>query len=203
VSLAIFDLDNTLLAGDSDHAWGQFLVQQGIVDGKTYQQSNDYFYRQYQQGNLNINDFLAFSLQPLTQHSRQQLDQWHRQFMKEVIMPIRLPKASDLLQRHRDQGDFLMIITATNQFVTGPIAASLEVDALLATVPEIVDDKYTGKVEGTPCFQQGKVQRLHQWLETSDHSLTNSYFYSDSQNDLPLLEIVDHPVAVCCVFPVF
>jgi HAD superfamily hydrolase (TIGR01490 family) len=196
VSLAIFDLDNTLLGGDSDHAWGQFLVNKGIVDGESYQRANNYFYQQYQQGSLDINEFLQFALRPLAQHSKQQLEQWHRQFMAEAIAPMRLAKAEALLQQHRDQGDFLLIITATNQFVTGPIAESLGVDHLLATVPECINGVYTGRVDGIPCFQRGKVQRLNQWLEHSRHTMTGSYFYSDSHNDLPLLELVDHPVAV-------
>ncbi len=176
MSLAIFDLDNTLLGGDSDHAWGQFLVDKGIVDSEAYQQANDYFLQQYQQGGLNIDEFLEFALRPLAQNSKQQLDQWHRQFMKEAIAPIRLAKADALLQQHRDRGDFLLIITATNQFVTGPIAESLGVDHILATVPELIDGAYTGKVVGTPCFQQGKVERINQWLQSSSHSLTGSYF---------------------------
>ena len=196
MKLAIFDLDNTLLAGDSDHAWGQFLVDKGIVDGDTYQQANDYFLQQYQQGGLNIEEFLAFALQPLARHSKQQLDDWHQQFMQQSIAPIRLPKADALLQQHRDKGDLLLIITATNQFVTEPIANSLGVDQLLATVPEFIDGAYTGKVTGTPCFQAGKVERLQHWLQSTGHSLAGSTFYSDSHNDLPLLEIVDFPVAV-------
>ncbi|WP_101758747.1 HAD family phosphatase [Oceanicoccus sp. KOV_DT_Chl] len=196
MALAIFDLDNTLLGGDSDHAWGQFLVDHGIVDAKAYQQANDYFYQQYQQGGLDIQEFLAFSLKPLASHSKQQLDQWHQQFMLETIAPMRLPKADALLQQHRDRGDFLLIITATNLFVTAPIAASLGVDHILATIPEFIDGTYTGKVEGTPCFQQGKVERLQTWLANSGHTLAGSYFYSDSHNDLPLLEMVEHPYAV-------
>lgn len=196
MALAIFDLDNTLLGGDSDHAWGQFLVDKGIVDSASYQQANDYFYQQYQQGGLNIQEFLAFALKPLAEHPKAQLDQWHRQFMQEAIEPLRLLKAETLLATHRQQGDYLLIITATNRFVTGPIAELLGVDHLLATDPECVDGRYTGKVEGIPCFQDGKVTRLKAWLTESKHSLTDSYFYSDSHNDLPLLELVDHPVAV-------
>jgi HAD superfamily hydrolase (TIGR01490 family) len=196
VRLAIFDLDNTLLGGDSDHAWGQFLVDHGLVDAESYQQSNDYFFQQYQQGSLNIDEFLAFALKPLTEHSKPQLDLLHQQFMRETIEPMRLPKADQLLQKHRDNGDFLLIITATNQFVTGPIASSLGVDHILATVPEIINGAYTGKAEGTPCFQYGKVTRLQQWLDDTGHSLEDSYFYSDSNNDLPLLELVSHPIAV-------
>lgn len=196
MNLAIFDLDNTLLAGDSDHAWGQFLVNNGLVDGNAYQQANDYFYQQYQQGGLNIDEFLSFALQPLTRHSKQQLDQWHQQFMRESIAPMRLPKAEALLQHHRNKGDYLLIITATNQFVTGPIAASLGVDHILATIPEFIDGVYTGKVTGTPCFKEGKVERLSRWLDETGFGLEGSYFYSDSHNDLPLLELVDNPVAV-------
>jgi HAD superfamily hydrolase (TIGR01490 family) len=196
LSLAIFDLDNTLLGGDSDHAWGQFLVNKGIVDANEYQQANDRFLQQYQQGGLNIDEFLAFALKPLAAHSKQQLDQWHQQFMIEAITPMRLTKATTLLNDHRERGDFLLIITATNQFVTEPIATSLGVDTILATIPEYINGAYTGRVEGTPCFQAGKVERLNQWMLESRHDLHDSYFYSDSHNDLPLLSIVDHPVAV-------
>lgn len=196
MTLAIFDLDNTLLGGDSDHAWGQFLVDQGIVDSKTYQETNDYFFEQYQNGGMDIYEFLAFALKPLAEHSKQQLDAWHQQFMLQCINTMHLPKADKLLKKHRDQGDFLLIITATNLFVTGPIAKKLGVDDILATNPEFIDGAYTGKVAGTPCFQEGKVERLQDWLAATGHSLEGSYFYSDSYNDLPLLEIVDYPVAV-------
>jgi HAD superfamily hydrolase (TIGR01490 family) len=196
VSLAIFDLDNTLLNGDSDHAWGEFLCEQGIVDAAQYSKSNDYFFQQYQQGTLDIQEFLEFALRPLTMFSAQKLSELHAQFMQQKIEPIILPKALALLQRHRDQGDFLLIITATNSFVTSPIAARLGVDAILATDPEVINGSYTGKVAGTPCFQGGKVTRLNHWLEDNKHSLQGSFFYSDSRNDLPLLELVDHPVAV-------
>lgn len=196
MSLAIFDLDNTLLGGDSDHAWGEFLVNQGIVDRDFYKSENDRFYQQYQNGGLVIEDYLAFALQPLSQHSKQQLDDWHRQFMSEMIEPMRLPQADALLAKHRQQGDLLLIITATNRFVTEPIARALGVDDILATDPEFIDGRYTGKIAGTPCFQQGKVERLQQWLAQHQQSLDGSYFYSDSHNDLPLLEVVSFPVAV-------
>lgn len=196
MSLAIFDLDNTLLGGDSDHAWGEFLLKHGIVDGDFHRKKNDYFFEQYQQGTLDIDEFLDFALQPLAQHSKRQLDQWHQQFMQEFIRPIRLPKADALLKTHRDNGDYLLIITATNQFITEPIASCLGVDHILATVPEFIDGAYTGKALGTPCFQHGKVTRLKEWLKQTTHSLDDSYFYSDSHNDLPLMELVTHPVAV-------
>lgn len=196
MSLAIFDLDNTLLGGDSDHAWGEFLVEQGIVDAEVYKQANDYYYQAYLNGSLDINEFLQFSLKPLSQHSVDQLSKWHKQFMKEKIEPIMLQKAADLLHKHRTSGDYLLIITATNTFVTSPIATKLGVDHILATNPELLDGRYTGQVAGIPCFQGGKVKRLHAWLADTGHNLKGSYFYSDSHNDLPLLEEVDHPIAV-------
>ncbi|WP_293266636.1 HAD family hydrolase [Neptunomonas sp.] len=196
MSLAIFDLDNTLLNGDSDHAWGEFLCERGIVDSAKYSQSNDYFFQQYQKGTLDILEFLEFALQPLAILSTEKLFELHTQFMREKIEPMILEKSLALLQKHRDQGDFLLIITATNSFVTAPIAKRLGVDAILATDPEMLDGRYTGKVAGIPCFQDGKVTRLHQWLKATNHLLKGSFFYSDSRNDLPLLELVDNPVAV-------
>lgn len=196
MSLAIFDLDNTLLDGDSDHAWGEFLVEKSIVDAISYGKANDYFYQQYQHGQLNILEYLDFALKPLTQHSTTQLDRWHQQFMSEKIATMRLSKADALLTKHRDAGDTLLIITATNLFVTGPIAAALGVDEILATEPEFDGTKYTGKVSGTPCFQEGKVTRLKLWLTEKQRNLKDSFFYSDSHNDLPLLELVENPVAV-------
>lgn len=196
MTLAIFDLDNTLLNGDSDHAWGEFLVQKGIVDAEIYQQANDLFYQQYQNGQLDIIEYLEFALKPLSQHSLEQLAEWHHEFMAETIAPMRLEKADRLLAEHRQKGHFLLIITATNSFVTHPIAKALGVDAILATDPEIIDGRYTGKIEGTPCFQEGKVTRLKSWLALHSQNLNGSYFYSDSHNDLPLLKMVDNPFAV-------
>ncbi|MCO4757166.1 MAG: HAD family hydrolase [Oceanospirillaceae bacterium] len=196
MSLAIFDLDNTLIGGDSDHAWGEFLCKKGIVDTDAYRRANDYFYDQYKSGGLDIHEYLEFALRPLAEHDMAQLTAWHAEFMREMIAPIMLPKAAELLQTHRDRGDFLLIITATNAFVTQPIAEHLGVDAILATDPELQNGSYTGKVAGTPCFQHGKVERLHTWLTDTGHTLEESYFYSDSHNDLPLLELVTYPVAV-------
>ena len=196
MTLAIFDLDNTLLNGDSDHAWGEFLVENHIVDSNTYREANDHFYQQYQQGALNIYEYLDFALAPLATHSRAQLDDWHQQFMASKVAAMRLHKTDELLAEHRRKGHYLLIITATNLFVTEPIARALGVDAILATEPEIVDGKYTGRVQGTPCFQEGKVTRLQAWLADNDHDLAGSFFYSDSHNDLPLLKLVDNPVAV-------
>ncbi len=196
MALAIFDLDNTLLGGDSDHAWGEFLCEKGIVDTDEYRRANDHFYQCYKEGSLDIQEFLAFALRPLALLEREQLNALHQQFMQEKVQLMMLPKAAKLLQTHRNQGDFLLIITATNRFVTGPIAAALGVDELIATEPEETAAGYTGKVSGIPCFQDGKVIRLQEWLNKNQHSLDGSSFYSDSINDLPLLEQVSHPVAV-------
>ncbi len=196
MALAIFDLDNTLLGGDSDYLWGRFLVEQGIVDGDKYERENQRFYDEYKSGTLDIFEFLRFSLRPLTDHDMETLATWRRQFLCEKIEPIMLPRAHELLKRHREQGDYLLIITATNRFVTEPIGEAFGVDDMLATDPEIRDGRYTGEVAGTPCFQQGKVTRLNQWLEQTGRNLEGSWFYSDSHNDLPLLELVANPVAV-------
>ena len=196
MTLAIFDLDNTLLNGDSDHAWGEFLVSKGIVDAVTYKSANDGFYEDYKRGELDIFAYLEFALEPLTRFSMAELQTLHREFMDEVVTPMMLPKAKELISQHRRRGDYLMIITATNAFVTAPIADELGVDEILATNPEIVNNRYTGKVSGTPCYQHGKVARLDSWLEERKETLEDSYFYSDSINDLPLLERVTHPVAV-------
>lgn len=196
MSIAIFDLDNTLLGGDSDALWGTFISEQGIVDAEFYAKENQRFYDEYQAGRLDIYEFLNFSLKPLSEHSLTTLNKLHQQFMQEKIAPIMLPAAKALLKTHRDQGHLLMIITATNRFVTAPIAELLDVDVLIATDPEIIDNRYSGKVAGIPCFQNGKVERLNQWLEENNRTLGESWFYSDSQNDLPLLDMVNHPVAV-------
>ena len=196
MALALFDLDNTLLTDDSDFLWGCFLVEKGLVDKSAYDEANRRFYEEYKQGKLNINEFLAFSLKPLAQLPMQQLDELHNEFMQKHIRPAMTEKGNRRIQYHHDQGDITVIITATNSFVTGPIAAAFQVDDLIATEPEMINGKYTGKVAGIPCFQQGKVTRLKQWLENTSHDLKDSTFYSDSHNDLPLLECVTTPVAV-------
>jgi len=198
VRLAIFDLDNTLIRGDSDHAWGDYLIEIGAVDPVAYKKANDEYLHAYENGTLDIHHYLEFSLQPLAKVSRQQLDTWHHDFMRSVIEPMILPKAEALLEQHRQAGDYLLIITATNRFVTGPIAERLRVDDLIAIeMEEDQDGQYTGRVEGIPSFREGKVVRLDAWLkEHPEITLEDACFYSDSQNDLPLLEKVDHPVAV-------
>lgn len=196
MSLAIFDLDNTLLAGDSDYSWGEFLVHKKLVDSEEYRIANDGFYQDYKAGTLDIHAYLRFSLAPLTRYSMAELAELHNEFMQTYIEPMMLPKAHALLQEHRTRGDYLLIITATNGFVTYPIAKRLGVDDILATEPEIINDCYTGNSVGTPCFQDGKVVRLQEWLKTHQYDLNGAYFYSDSINDLPLLEQVTYPIAV-------
>ncbi|MCK5697743.1 MAG: HAD family hydrolase [Gammaproteobacteria bacterium] len=196
MNLAIFDLDNTLIGGDSDYLWGQFLVEKKWVDAELYEHENQRFYDEYKAGTLDIDEFLEFSLAPLKQVSIKELTQLHHEFMQKKINTIWLPKAEALLAKHRANDDFLLIITATNHFVTAPIAKKLGVDAIIATMPEQKNNLYTGKVSGTPCFQEGKVERLSQWLKDKSFSLDESYFYSDSINDLPLLLKVTYPIAV-------
>lgn len=197
MALAIFDLDNTLLNGDSDHAWGEFLAEQQVVDPVEFKAANEQFYQDYLDGVLNIDNFLSFSLKPLAENSLEHLKELHALFMQEKIQPIRSPGAEALLQKHRDQGDFLLIISATNRFIIDPIAEMLGVDDVLGTIPEFDGKAYTGKVVHPPCFREGKITHLEQWLKDHpEHSLTGSYFYSDSHNDLPLLEKVDFPNVV-------
>jgi HAD superfamily hydrolase (TIGR01490 family) len=196
VSLAIFDLDNTLIAIDSDHAWGEFLLEQGAVDAEAYREANDRFMADYEAGTLDIHAFLAVALKPLADNSPEQLAAWHQQFMASKVEPNILPKGEELLARHRSRGDTLLIVTATNRFITGPIAERLGVDHLIAVEPEVRDGRYTGGVSGTPSYREGKVKRLEEWLADKDLTLDDAWFYSDSHNDLALLELVEHPVAV-------
>jgi HAD superfamily hydrolase (TIGR01490 family) len=196
MALALFDLDNTLLAADSDYLWGQFLVEKGLVDAETYDQANKRFYAEYKQGTLDIHEFLAFSLQPLTRYSIDELAELHDQFMQKHIISAMTRKGSEHIRMHKDRGDVTVIITATNRFVTGPIADAFGVDDLIATEPEIIDGRYTGKVAGEPCFQHGKIIKLDAWLQDTDHDLAGSTFYSDSHNDIPLLEKVSTAIAV-------
>lgn len=197
MKLALFDLDNTLLAGDSDFEWAQYLIEQGVVDREVYEARNQAFYDQYKAGTLDIFEFLDFQLKPLSRHSRAQLDAWHQDFLARKILPIVAPGTAELLKRHRDH--IQVIVTATNSFVTAPIAAHLGVPHLIATEPEVVGGEFTGKPFGTPSFKEGKVARLEQWLAERGHGwadVEESWFYSDSLNDLPLLARVHHPVAV-------
>jgi len=194
--LALFDLDNTLLAGDSDYAWAQHLIDAGAVDADEYNARNDWFFERYKDGTLDIHEFLEFQLAPLARHPRADLDAWHRDFMTRRIQPIISQAARDLVARHA--GDLSAIVTATNRFITAPIARELGVDHLLATDIEEIDGRFTGKPRGTPTFREGKIRRVDEWLAERGSKLADyeSWFYSDSHNDLPLLERVTHPVAV-------
>jgi HAD superfamily hydrolase (TIGR01490 family) len=198
-NLALFDLDHTLLPIDSDHEWGEFLVRQGAVDPLAFKRANDNFYAQYQAGTLDPVEYLEFALGTLARFPRAQLDAMREQFMREVIAPAILPSARALLQQHHDAGDLVAIITATNRFVTEPIAAALGVEHLIAAQPEqLADGSLTGKLVGIPTSGAGKVTHTHAWLEEIGKPLTSferSYFYSDSHNDIPLMSVVTHPVA--------
>ena len=194
--LALFDLDNTLLQGDSDYAWGEFLVKKGIVDAACHQRENDRFYQQYLDGELDIHEFLEFQLRPLAENPLSRLEQWRNQYLQEYIRPMISPQARALVEKHRARGDIAVIITATNSFVTRPIADLFGVEHLIATEPEMIAGEYTGGVSGLPSYREGKVIRLREWLSEHDQTLADSWFYSDSHNDLPLLESVENPVAV-------
>jgi len=199
VRLALFDLDNTLLAGDSDYQWGQFLIEIGILDRQQHQTVNDQFYEDYKQGNLDIYKFLSFQLAPLARYPRSQLDAWHGQYMERKVRPMMTEKAKALVKQHRENGDLCLIITATNSFVTTPIAHEFGIEHLIGTTPEERDGQFTGHVSGTPSFKEGKVARLQQWLQARNQRLEDfetSWFYSDSHNDLPLMKMVKQPVAV-------
>ena len=196
MALAIFDLDNTLIGGDSDNLWGEFVCQQGIVEGEEFRAQNNQFYADYQAGDLDIDAYLRFALSPLIGVPRATREAWHREFMQTMIEPIMLPAAEALIGKHRDNGDELLIITATNRFVTEPIAERLGIEHLIACEGEIVDDVYTGEPDGIPSYANGKVTRLEAWLEGRATGMEGAWFYSDSHNDLPLLERVENPVAV-------
>lgn len=197
MKLALFDLDNTLLAGDSDFEWAQYLIDRGVLDREAYEARNQQFYDQYKAGTLDIHEFLDFQLKPLSRHPRGVLDQWHADYMRTRILPMIRDSARALVDSHR--GETRVLITATNSFVTAPIAREFGIEHLIATDPEERDGSFTGGVRGVPCFREGKVTRLEAWLASRGHDIKNvikSTFYSDSHNDLPLLERVSHPVAV-------
>ena len=194
--LTIFDLDETLIAADSDHEWGQFVIDKGLVDAQKHKKKNDDFYDQYKAGQLDIDEYLQFSCSILTQYSIEDLHRFRSEFVAQRILPIILDKAQDLVKKHRELGDTLLVITSTIEFVTRPIVDEFGIDILIAPDPEIVSNRYTGRIVGVPSFAAGKVTRLEQWLANRQDSLEGSSFYSDSHNDLPLLRLVDNPVAV-------
>lgn len=196
MKLAIFDLDNTLLNGDSDHAWGEFIVEKNLVDGPAYQRQNDQFYQDYLNGSLDIYAYQEFALQILTQFPKTKMEALREEFISNKIMPMVQSKAQALVEQHRSQNHELLIITATNRFITEPIAALFQIPHLIATEPELMQGQYTGKITGTPSYSDGKINRLEQWLTESKREYDYKYFYSDSHNDLPLLKIVDEAIAV-------
>ena len=197
--LALFDLDNTLIACDSDYEWGQFLVDRGVLEREAYEAQNRRYYDQYVAGTLDIHEYLGFALRPLAEHTPSDLARWHGEFMRARILPAITPPARALVRGHQDRGDLCAIITATNSFVTAPIAREFGVGELIATEPELRDGRYTGRVQGIPCFREGKVRRLEEWLAARGRSISQfaeSFCYSDSHNDLPLLRLASRPVAV-------
>jgi len=199
MNLALFDLDNTLLAGDSDFEWAQYLISRGVLDREVYEARNQAFYEQYKAGTLDIHAFLDFQLKPLSRHPRRALDAWHADFMATRILPIIPRKARELVARHQAEGALTAIVTATNSFITAPIARAFGIPHLVATEPEETGGEFTGRVRGVPSFREGKIVRVEAWLARLGHdwgSFAQSWFYSDSLNDLPLLEKVSHPVAV-------
>lgn len=198
MKLALFDLDNTLLHGDSDFEWSQFLIRIGVLDKALFEVKNQAFYDQYKAGTLDIQEFLDFQLKPLSHHARKTLDAWHQQFMAESVRPMMTQAAHELVQQHLTAGDVCVIITATNRFVTAPIAQAFGIEHLIATEPEERDGEFTGRVADVPCFREGKITRLNNWLAVRGWTLdsfADSVFYSDSLNDLPLLQQVKTPVA--------
>ena len=199
MNLALFDLDNTLLSGDSDFEWAQFLIEQGVLDRELFEAKNLTFYQQYKAGTLDIHEFLDFQLKPLSRHARKVLDAWHEEFMRRKVRGMMGAAARELVARHRAANDVCVIITATNSFVTAPIAREFGVEHLIATEPEQMDGEFTGRVAGVPCFREGKITRLESWMMQHGwnwNSFAESWFYSDSLNDLPLLNKVGNPVAV-------
>ena len=199
MNLALFDLDNTLLNGDSDFEWAQFLMEEGEIDRELFEAKNQAFYDQYKDGTLDIHEFLDFQLKPLSRHSRRVLNAWHEEFMRRKVHGMILPLAQELVAQHRAAGDVCVIITATNSFVTAPIARAFGVEHLIATEPEHIDGEFTGGVADVPSFREGKITRLENWMAQHGwnwNSFGDSWFYSDSLNDLPLLSKVKNPVAV-------
>ncbi len=199
MNLALFDLDNTILAGDSDYNWSRFLIQEGYLDGAIHAEKNEKFYADYKNGTLDIFAFVEFQFKPLARNPRSVLNQLLKKYVEEVIKPMITKKARALVKKHQEAGDLIIVITATNSFITKPIAALFGIENLIGTDPEEKEGEFTGKVSGTPSFKEGKVTRLAAWLKSKNLSLASfekSYFYSDSHNDLPLMEKVTHPVAV-------
>ena len=199
MTLCLFDLDNTLLAGDSDYEWGQFLVDRGVLAREEYEAQNAAFFEQYKAGTLDIHEYLGFALRPLAAHTPEDLARWHAEFMRDRILPMITPRARALARKHLEARELCAVVTATNSFVTAPIAREFGIEHLIATEPERRNGRFTGGVAGTPCFRAGKLVRLDEWLAGLGRRLADfeaSACYSDSHNDLALLERVTRPVAV-------
>jgi len=196
MKLAIFDLDNTLISGDSDFLWGEFLCDHGYIDVENHRQDHQRYYDDYKAGKLDIIEFLEFQLKPLAENDFETLYGWREQYLEEKIKPVILDKAISLIDDHRQQDHRLLIITATNRFLTEPIAPLFGIDELIASDAEMIDNEYTGKPLGVPSYTAGKVVRLNEWLHKQNKILEESWFYSDSHNDIPLLKFVDHPITV-------
>lgn len=197
MTLALFDLDNTLIAGDSDYLWGEFLVAHQLVDAASHREANAAFYRDYQRGELDVAAYLRFALKPLSRYSLRELADFHARFMQESIEPIWLPQAVSLIDHHRKLGHRLAVVTATNRFIVEPIVRRLGIEDLICSEPEVLNDTYTGNFTGTPCYAHGKVACVEQWLQKRpEENLADAWFYSDSHNDIPLLSLVKNPVAV-------
>ena len=198
-NLALFDLDHTLLPIDTDREWVDFLARNNLAgDPEAIQKKNHELMEKYTAGILKIEESAEFMLGFLKMHSPYDLARFHEQFMCEVVRPAIHPSAIDLVRRHHENGDLCCIVTATNSFVTTPVARAFGIEHLIGTLPEYVNGRFTGRVEGVPSYKEGKVTRVNMWLSAMGKKLgdfTESYFYSDSQNDLPLLEIVSNPVA--------
>jgi HAD superfamily hydrolase (TIGR01490 family) len=199
MDLVLLDLDNTLLAGDSDFEWAQFLIGKGVLDREVQEAKNQEFFDHYKAGTLDIHAFLDFQLKPLSRHGRAELDAWHEEFMVTRIRPMIGRTAVSLVERHLKEGALTALVTATNSFVTGPIAREFGIAHLVATIAAQEHGRFTGKPRGLPSFREGKVERVEAWLESLGlwwGSFGRSFFYSDSLNDLPLLAKVSNPVAV-------
>ena len=194
--LAIFDIDNTLIAGDSDLLWGEFLCERNYVDSNVYKAEHEKYYKDYLSGKLDINNFLKFQLKVLGENDLNLLKKWRKDFFEEKIRPVILPKAYQLIDKHRNQNHDLLIITATNRFIVEPIASEFKIENIIACEPEMYNEQFTGKFTGTPSYAEGKVERFNDWLKTIGRRLEESWFYSDSHNDIPLMKEVNHPVAV-------
>lgn len=196
MALAIFDLDDTLISADSDHAWGEFVADKGLVDADKHRAQNHAFFEDYKAGRLDIDAYMRFSCAVLAQHDMPALEVLRNEFMESRIKPLILPKAIDLVQRHRDAGDDLLVVTATIEFITAPIVQLFGIEDLIAPIPEIRNGRYTGEIVGVPSFREGKVIRINEWIRDREQSLADSYCYSDSKNDVPMLELASHPTAV-------